>query len=104
MGIKENKEKYEIQGVENANNIIKDFWNIINNKQKVSKNILNSNCVEIMEVENKKIIIINIPKANRRDKPIYINNNPIAETFKRFYNGDYRCTRDEVKAMIKESI
>ena len=36
------------------------------------------------------IIIINIPNANRQDKPVYINNNPITGTFKRYHDGDYK--------------
>ena len=29
-----------------------------------------------------------VPSANRRDKPIYINSNPIKGTYKRFHEGD----------------
>lgn len=87
LGVKENKENdiCTIEGVENLNNILKDFWNIINNKEKVSCNILNDDNIDILEIQNKKVMIINIPKSNRRNKPIYINNNPIVGTYKRFH-------------------
>ena len=47
LGIKENKETKmcTIEGVEEVNNILKDFWNTINNSEKVSCNILNDDCV-----------------------------------------------------------
>ena len=79
-----------IEGVEEVNNILKDFWNTINNSEKVSCNILNDDCVEIMKVENRMLLIVNVPNANRKDKPIYINNNPITGTYKRYHDGDYR--------------
>ena len=105
LGVKENKENdiCTIEGVENLNNILKDFWNIINNKEKVSCNILNDDNIDILEIQNKKVMIINIPKSNRRNKPIYINNNPIVGTYKRFHEGDFKCAEYEVKAMISES-
>ena len=70
-----------IGGVEEVNNILKDFWNTINNSEKVSCNILNDDCLEIMKAENRMLIIVNVPNANRKDKPIYINNNPITGTY-----------------------
>lgn len=105
LGIKENKENdiCTIEGVEKLNNILKDFWNTINNKEKVSCNILNDDNINILEIENKKLIIIKVPKSNRRNKPIYINNNPITGTYKRFHEGDFKCAEYEVKAMLSES-
>ena len=105
LGIKEDKENRicSLEGIENTNNILKDFWNTINNKEKVSSNILDDDDIKVADIENKKIIIISVPRANRRNKPIYINNNPITGTYKRFHEGDFKCAEYEVKAMITES-
>ncbi len=105
LGIKEDKENKicSLEGIENTNNILKDFWNTINNKEKVSSNILDDDDINVADIENKRIIIISVPRANRRNKPIYINNNPITGTYKRFHEGDFRCAEHEVKAMITES-
>ena len=105
LGVKESKDKKIcfLERIENINNILKDFWNTINNKQKVSNNIINDDYIEIIKIENKNIIIINVPSANRRDKPIYINNNPLTGTYKRFYEGDYKCTEEEIRVMVSES-
>ena len=82
LGIKENKKSgtFTLEGIDNINNVLKDFWNNINNKEKVSSNILNDDDINMLEIENKKIVIIKAPRANRRNKPIYINNNPITGT------------------------
>lgn len=105
LGIQENKENKTcvIEGISNVNGILKDFWNTINNKEKISCNILTDDCIEISTIDNKIIIILNIPTANRLDKPIYINNNPITGTFKRYHDGDYKCNKEEIKIMFSES-
>lgn len=105
LGIKEDKENKicSLEGVENANNILKDFWNTINNNEKVSCNILNDDYIEVKKIEDKTIVIINIPSANRQNKPVYINNNPITGTYKRYHDGDYKCNKKEVKVMFSES-
>lgn len=105
LGIKEDKETKicSIEGIENANNILKDFWNTINNNEKISCNIIDDDYIQVVEIENKKVVIINIPSANRRNKPIYINSNPMTGTYKRFHEGDYKCSKEEVRKMIIES-
>lgn len=105
LGIKEDKEskKCNIEGIDNENYILKDFWNTINNKEKISCNILNDDDIEIVKVENKTVAIVNVPSASRQDKPIYINGNPIKGAFKRYHDGDYKCTKDEIKVMFSES-
>ncbi len=105
LGVKEDKNKkiYTVEGIDNVQNILKDFWNNINNKEKVSFNTLNDDNIEVMNIENKTIIIINIPRANRRNKPIFINNNPLTGTYKRFNDGDFKCNEHEVRSMIIDS-
>lgn len=105
LGIKEERGNNvcSIEGIENVNNILKDFWNTINNKEKISFNNLNDNNIKINKIENKTIIIINVPVANRRNKPIYINNNPITGTYKRYHEGDFKCNKEEIRIMISES-
>lgn len=105
LGIKEDKttKLCSLEGIENIDNILKDFWNTINNKEKVSFNILNNEDIEIEKIADKQVIVINVPRANRRNKPVYINNNPITGTYKRFHEGDFKCAEYEVKAMMSEA-
>lgn len=46
---------------------------------------------------------IQVPQANYRQKPVYINSNPVKGTFKRNHEGDYHCTEEEVKAMLRDA-
>ena len=106
LGVKEIKTgtavNYEISGVENANSIISDFWNTINSG-KVNRNILKDADVYSLTVQGLELVILHIPRALYNQKPIYIGSNPYAGTFKRNFEGDYRCTKESVNSMIRDS-
>ena len=94
----------EIIGVSNPDKVVNDFWDTINNQNKVNTNILSSKNVEVLTVEEKKIVAITVPRASRMDKPVYINDNPMNGTYRRNGNdGDYRCTKEEVQAMMRDA-
>lgn len=82
--------------------LVSEFWNIINNNQKVSVNILMDKNVQIHEVQGNHIIAIEIPRANRKDKPVYIGVDPFSGTYRRNGEGDYHCTKDEVRNMMRD--
>ena len=96
------KERYQIIGVDAPEKIITDFWNTINSN-KVNENILSDHDVNIIDIDGKKIICINVPQADWRIKPIFLNENPYKGTFKRNHEGDYHCTARQVRAMIRDS-
>ncbi len=90
-------------GVEDAHKMMTDLWNILNNKQKVSLNILTERMVSAHEVDDKTIISIEVPKADRHHRPIHIGNDPMRGTYRRSFEGDYLCTKDEVAAMYRDA-
>jgi len=104
LGVEENPDKtLNILGLPNPEKLIADFWNIVNNSQKVSFNILYDRHVQIVEIENKRIIAIEIPRADRTLKPIYLNEKPYNETYRRNGEGDYHCSKEMVQAMIRDN-
>jgi predicted HTH transcriptional regulator len=68
----------------------------------VSKNILLNHHVRSVEVEGKKILRIDIPAADRHDKPIYIGTDPMSGTYRRDYEGDFLCSEEAVRAMFAD--
>lgn len=104
LGVEEAPDK-SLRSVKNINTeqLIKDFWNLINNQQKVSVNILSDKDVTVEEAEGNKIIAIRVPRAQRYDKPVYIDGNPFTGTYRRNGEGDYKCTREEVNAMTRDA-
>lgn len=105
LGLKEKQDKsIEILGIENIEKVKKTLFDTLNNPKKVNKNILTDKNVIEIEIEEKRILKIIIPRARREDKPIYIDGNIFEGTFKRNFEGDYLCDKETVKRMISEQI
>ena len=107
LGIKEHRnrydeERFEIKGVADADKMLKTFWDTINS-DKVSRNILFDHDVECIEHEGKTLIAIHVPMANYTMRPVYINKNLLSGSFKRNYEGDYHCTDEEVRSMLRDA-
>ena len=77
-----------------------DFWNGVNNRAVTNMNILSDRNVQIRESEGNRIVVIEVPRADRHDKPVYIGSDPFAGTYRRNGEGDYRCTREEALACM----
>ena len=87
LGIKENRDgSWQMTGLDNAAKLQKEFWDTINNKNKVSINLLKDKDVEIFEEKNNAIMVIHVPMAKREQKPVYINNDIFNGTFRRNYD------------------
>ena len=102
LGVSEIDKKLVVTGVSDAEDKIKKLWNILNNRQKVSLNILVERQIYVQTIDGKDIIVIEVPRADRRDKPIYINNDIQRGTYRRNADGDYRCPFPDVKAMLRD--
>ena len=83
--------------------LIRDFWDIVNNANKVSANILSDKDVTIEDIDGKRIVAIRVPRAQRSDKPVYIDGNPLSGSYRRNGEGDYKCTKEEVQAMMRDA-
>ncbi len=94
--------RFFTKGLANPTRIITDFWNTVNS-EKVSASILVDGDVEEILYHGKNIIVITVPQADYRQRPVYINSNPIRGTYKRNFDGDYHCTEEEVKTMIRDA-
>ena len=105
LGVKEEKDgSWRTTGLQNETKLRKDFWDTINNHKKVNVNLLSDDDVQTYVVGERKdvIMVIYVTMAKREQKPVYINNDIFNGTFRRNYEGDYHCTRLQVKAMLRD--
>ncbi|MFM7405500.1 MAG: helix-turn-helix domain-containing protein [Cuspidothrix sp.] len=103
LGLSEGKGGLTISGVRNPDGLLKKFWDSHNNPQKLSTPICSNSDVKVLKLDTHSLVIIAVPKAIRQQRPVYINNNPMTGTFKRNFEGDYRCTREEVQQMLRDA-
>lgn len=80
--------------------LLEDFWALLHDPRKVSENILKPGDVQIHEIRGKRIIAITVPRATDAQRPIYIDNDLYRGTYRRCGEGDFRCSREEITAML----
>ncbi len=80
--------------------LIEEFWEIVQNPARVSKNVLKEEDVCVRLVDGKKIVVITVPPAPPACIPVFIGNRRTG-TYRRNGEGDYRCTAREINAMLR---
>jgi len=104
LGVKENKNHtFAIEGILNPEQLVKAFWDGVNNKKVVNINILNNSNVEIKDIDGKQIIAINVPRAERIYRPVFKGQDMFSGTYRRNGEGDYICSREEVAAIFRDA-
>jgi len=98
------EDKFEVFGVINHGKVVKDLWSSLNNKQKISSNILNEQDVQTLELEGKTVIQITVPRATRFQLPVYLGKNPLIGTYRRQGEGDFHCDEETVKRMLADQV
>ena len=77
----------------------------MNNRQKVSANLLTDAQVREIQIEGRTVIVVEIPRAARKQRPVYLTTNPFSgHTYRRLNDGDRPLPDDEVKRMLAEQV
>ncbi|MCR4964007.1 MAG: putative DNA binding domain-containing protein [Firmicutes bacterium] len=79
------------------------FWRQLNDTQKASVNILSRRQVQIRNAGGKRIVAIFVPRAQRLDRPVFVDGDPLSGVYRRSGEGDYRCNKEEVAAMLRDA-
>ena len=104
LGVEEHRDKtLHPVDLPDPEKLIKEFWAIVNNADKVSCNILSDKDVTVENIGGKRIVAIRVPRAQRGDKPVYIDKNPFSGSYRRNGEGDYKCTKEDVQAMMRDA-
>lgn len=104
LGVAERGGDPVVVGLEDPHKLRADIFNLANNRQKVSVNLLSEGAVQVIEepAESRRLIRIVVPRASRKERPVHVGPNPLTGTFRRNHEGDYRCTEEEVRRMFAD--
>ena len=102
LGVAENDGQRTIVGVSDADKMIADIWNAANNPQRVSANVLFNHQVYKVKCGSKVVIVVEVPRAERTERPVYVGRDVFRGTFRRNGEGDYHCSQEAVEAMIRD--
>lgn len=103
LGVEESKDKsFHVVGVPDSLGYLSIFWSHVNDPLKVSVNILTPDNVCVQMIDGKEVIVIEVPRANRHERPVFLDGNPFTGSYRRDGEGDYHCTREEVQSMLRD--
>lgn len=103
LGVEELPDRsFRVVGIPNSAEYLDIFWSHIMNPYEVSVNILSEQDVYIQTFESKDVMVIEVPRASRHSRPIYLGGNPFTGSYRRDGEGDYHCTPEEVRSMLRD--
>ena len=105
LGVKERNGEFEPNDLSDANmdKLQRDFWSGVRNKNTVNVCLLQQKDVRIGTIGKSKVLVFNIPAAKREQKPVHCTLDAFNGTYRRNYEGDYQCSRMEVRRMFADA-
>lgn len=104
LGVREKEGKFSIAGLECPVKVRSDLFNTLNNSAAVSTNLLTDDDVVEAVINGKTVLVIRIPAAARKQKPVFLRGQPLGNTYRRLNDGDRRCDDEAVKRMLAEQV
>lgn len=105
LGLRERQGRFEPAGLENVAKVRTELFNNLNNRQKVSVNLLTDDHVREWLVAGKTLLVVEIPRARRQQRPVYLTTNPLGgNTYRRLNEGDRPLGDEDVKRMLAEQV
>lgn len=89
-------------GVADSAKTRKALWDTLNNAGKISRNLLTNEDLQSIDIDGKTLFLLQVPRASRAERPIYIGQNPLTGCYRRNFEGDYHCDEREVKRMLAD--
>lgn len=105
LGVAESKKDKRLYPVDlpDPQRLIAQFLELVNDPRVVNKNLLKHKDVAVEKVDGKEIVVIRVPRATRKQKPVYIGGNPMYGSYYRSGDGDYKCTPEQVEKMLNDA-
>ena len=102
FGVDETPDGPKVVGVKDADALVRNLWNGLNDRQRVSVNLLVDSDVSVEDAGGVTVVSVRVPRAERSQRPVYINNSMNTGTYRRNGEGDYRCGMEIIGAMVRD--
>lgn len=109
LGVREVQDPkgFEIVGVEHPESLVEDFWKTVRNTQRVDRDVMLSDDVNIIEVRpSVSVIVIAVPRAERTDKPVrvYDKKQKAFIAYVRRGEDDFVASETDIRLMMYDNI
>lgn len=102
LGVREKDGKREVEGLPDVEKTVADIWNAVNNAEKISANVLFNESIYPVDVDGKAVVVVEVPRAERTVRPVFVGSDVFKGTYRRNGEGDYHCSRETVEGMIRD--
>lgn len=105
LGVEETSDHrlYIQDGLKDVEKMKDTFWKLVNNRQKISHNIMTNSMVYPATLDGKDILVVEVPRAERMIRPVYKGQDPRGGTYQRWGEGDHLCSVEEISAMLRDA-
>ena len=102
LGVGEANGEFSVEGLRNPEQALKTCWDTVNNRGKVSVNLLATEAARLMPIDGKQVLVIQVPRADRRQRPVFVGLNPLDGTLRRNYEGAVsECRNPSLQRMFQ---
>jgi predicted HTH transcriptional regulator len=91
------------QGIVDIDKVERDLWNILENPQKVSANLLRRDDVRRIDLDGRALLVLQVPKAPRSQRPVHLNGSWEKKTYLRVHEGDRVADREVARRMLADA-
>ncbi len=95
---------FKAVGMSEVQRVRKALWDNLHNRKQISINLLREEQIKPLRIDGKEVLRVEVPRAPRQTRPVYLGSNPFGGTYIRRYQGDY-CAEDEtVRRLLAERV
>ena len=102
LGVQEKDNQFKCIGIKNLDKVTKELVDTANNRSKVSVNLIENADIIRQQQEGVTIIQVKVRRATRKERPVYLKNTPMGNSYRRRHEADQRMNDDEVKRMLAD--
>lgn len=105
LGVREKQGRFSVEGIADIDRVKKELFDCANNRNKTSVNLLADALVREVKVEGHTLLIVEVRRAGRRERPVFLTSNPFGgNTYRRLHEGDRVVGDEDVKRMLAEQV
>ena len=102
LGVSEDDDGFHVLGVQEQHRVCLELWTQLNNREKVSANLLTEQDIQPLTLDQRTIIAVRVPQAARQQRPVYIGQNPLRGTYMRRLESDQLADDNAIQRMMAE--
>lgn len=104
LGLRERDDgTLELHGLGDPHRIERELWNLLQDRDKVSANLLLPESVHQEEIDGKVILVVDVPRAPRDKRPVFLGRDPFRGTYIRVHEGDRLADAQRVRRMVADA-